>query len=213
MRRIEAPLNRMGREWPVPRDVNIQFEHQLAQRLRLGFHEVLGRSAGDYALSFQDALADAKQHELRPGAVVFVEPRISIREQARLLEVDIAPSVWSLPEVADRKPYATWLRIIPNPGIAPVRFAYDVASYSSVDHKDLGAVTQLASPFEGLAADIDTLLLHSFVYLAGTPGIINGQRLLTLDTWMGLPRIAGANLNKIEQLTGALAATRTRGEI
>lgn len=208
---IEAPLGKIGSEWSRPRDLNTQFDAQISRRISLGFPEAVGQSRGEYVQSFYDALQSAKEHGLTFGSPVFVEPRIPVATQAKLLGVDIAPSVWALPDTEKKKPYPAWLNILPNPGIDPIGFAFQ--EHSELPQTGDGELKKhLATPFEALAADIDTLLQHSFVYLAGKPGLFTGQRLLVLDTWLGTPRISGANRGQPDFFTGALIAISGKEE-
>lgn len=210
MYRIETPLTNLGETWRRPGDVNHQFDSQLSQRITLGFHDTVGQSRGEYALSFDAALQDAKEHDFRLGVPVFVEPRIPVREQAALLGIDIAPSVWVLPDATVKKPYVAWLSIVPNPGIDPIDFAFQKFLKLSQERGDEGFVIELATPYEALAANVDILLHHRFVYLAGKPGVFLGQKLLALDTWQGTPRISGPDRRQYEYFTGALVATRSK---
>jgi len=200
------PLSRVDQKLVSP-DVKSHFTRITAKRINSGFHKVLGLSTGEYQESFQAAIESSERFEGMSGVPVLVEPRVSIKTQCDLLGVDISPSVFRFPEPKDRDPYVAFLNILSNPGVPARVFLDSIPS----THESENGMTMLASPQEALAADLDFLLAHRFVYLQGDATFFFGQRLLGLDMYKGKPRIMAPEGREFDEFIGALVATRSNG--
>lgn len=196
----------------TPEELQQICNSQLEDKIKFGFHTKLDISETSFRQSYQAAINDIVLGNLHSdGLPTLVEPRIPFFEQAQLLDIPVEPLVFYRPVFdRDRKPYGVWVKVIGKKdelGKEGLHFDQVV--------KRLPSDLRPATPYEGIGINPETLLDDDafVIFPNGTYedvlGIARGTgnvRALTLERFLGTPRITQYFLDSYDGLGGVLAA-------
>lgn len=112
----------IGIERVTPQMIENSCRAQLNRKMQAGFHRVLGKSAIEYEIDFEDAVMKATrldQRDINTGTLVLVEPRIPIKTQLELFNINLDSSVSYFPPHEQMwTPYPAWVKVIDSPSRA-----------------------------------------------------------------------------------------------
>lgn len=207
-----APIKMEKPNLYTPEQLQQVCNSQLEAKIKSGFHTRLDVSETSFRQSYRNAINDIVlgDHYI-DGLPTFVEPRIPFFEQAQLLGIAIDPAVFYTP-VCDRgrKPYGVWAKIIGKEN----ELVQEGLHFDQVVRR-LPSDLRPATPYEGIGINPETLLdddafviFPSGTYegLLGITGGTGNVRALTLERFLGTPRITHYYLDSYDGLGGVLTA-------
>lgn len=184
---------------------------QLEAKIRFGFHTRLDVSETSFRQNYHDAINDIVLGDhYSDGLPTLVEPRIPFFEQARLSGITIDPAVFYTPVCdRERKPYGVWVKVVGKED----ELVQQGLRFDQVVRK-LPSHLRPATPYEGIGTNIDSLLQRTFVIfpggiyesVLGITGSTGNIRALTLERFLGTPRITHYYLDSYDSLGGLLTA-------
>lgn len=199
----------------TPDEVALICQKLLDSKISAGFPQELGFTKERYRTDFIPLIEQAVENSPPMGMIpVLVEPRVPFIRQLALSGIYLDPSVVQLPrQEKSRAPYLTWVRVLDR------RDA--VMSREPILKKVLEVLPQElrpATPYEGVNADLESVLGHGFVYLPGgeidkLKGSLTGESnfrgsTFCLDRYLGKPRITSVPRDTYDGLMGLLVALK-----
>lgn len=195
----------------IPEQLQQICNSQLEAKIKSGFPTRLGISEKDFEQSYSDAIDEILYGDHHSdGLPTLVEPRIPFFEQARLSGISIDPAVFYTPVCdRERKPYGVWVKVVGKEDeLVRQGLRFDQVVRKLPNH--LRSVT----PYEGIGTNIDSLLQRTFVIFPGgtyesalgITGSAGNIRALTLERFLGIPRITHYYLDFYDSLGGLLTA-------
>lgn len=184
----------------------------ILSKIGRGFHLELGMNPPEYAASFRDAVEEVVSGGIdsQEVALAMVEERIPFTRQLELLGIDLDPGIfYEVVHHPERKPYGVRLEVFKSrEGPLANGNNYREGMASLPDH------LRPATPFEGINAEVESILAKSFVSLPGgeyrmsakiTGGLMRLEA-VCLDMYLGRPRISHVRLAELDELVGMLVA-------